>query len=143
MLKEIIFLPVISLVLLTIIVWGRMLFVRVAAMKSVKIHPEKLKSQKAKSLLPDDANIPAENFANLFEVPVLFYLLATFLYVSDSVSWFYIIAGFSYVLLRYAHSFIALTYNKVMHRFTVYLLSCLVLWIMWGAFSYHAIATII
>jgi len=140
--KEIIFLPVILMVLLTIVVWGRMLVVRMSAMKSVRIHPEKMKSQKAKELLPEGANIPAENFVNLFEVPVLFYLLVTFLYLSDTVSLFYIITGFIYVFLRYIHSFIALTYNKVIHRFQAYLLSCLVLWAMWGKFSYHTIVGI-
>jgi hypothetical protein len=137
--KEMIVLPVILLVLLTIVVWARMLVVRMSAMKLVRIHPEKMKSQKAKELLPEEANIPAENFINLFEVPVLFYVLAVFLYVSDNVSLFYLGAGFTYVALRYVHSFIALTYNKVIHRFQAYLLSCLVLWVMWGAFAYHAI----
>ena len=142
MIKEMIFLPVILLVLLTVIVWVRMFVVRMSAMKLVRVHPEKMKSQKAKALLPEEANIPAENFINLFEVPVLFYVLATFLYVSDSVSLFYIVTAFTYVALRYVHSFIALTYNRVMHRFQAYLLSCLVLWVMWGKFAYHVVVGI-
>ena len=137
--KEIIVLPVILLAFLTVVVWVRMFIVRMSAMKSVRIHPEEMKSQKAKELLPEEANIPAENFINLFEVPVLFYVLTTFLYISDSVSLFYMITAFTYVALRYVHSFIALTYNKVMHRFLAYFLSCLVLWIMWGKFAYHAV----
>lgn len=134
--KELIILPIILMVLLTIFVWGRMIWVRLSAMKSIKIHPEKMKSQKAKQLFPEEINVPAENFVNLFEIPVLFYLLSTLLLVTDSVSLFYFVASFIYVVLRYVHSFIALTYNKVVHRFKAYLLSCLVIFTMWGKFSY-------
>jgi hypothetical protein len=47
----------------------------------------------------------SDNFRNLFEVPVLFYV----------------------------HSFIHLTYNRVMHRFAVYVLSTVVLLVLWAA----------
>jgi hypothetical protein len=134
--KELIIFPIILMVLLTIFVWGRMIWVRFSAMKSIKIHPEKMKSQKAKQLFPEEINVPAENFVNLFEIPVLFYLLSTLLLVTDSVSLFYFVASFIYVVLRYVHSFIALTYNKVVHRFKAYLLSCVVIFTMWGKFSY-------
>lgn len=140
--KRIYILPVILLVLLTVVVWVRMLVVRMTVMKLVRFHPEKMKSKKAKELLPEAENIPAENFINLFEVPVLFYIVVVFLYISDGVSLFYIITAFTYAALRYTHSFIALTYNKVIHRFQEYLLSCLILWVMWRNFSYHAIMNI-
>jgi len=143
MTKELILLPIILLVLLTIIVWFRMLVLRVTAMKTVRIHPEKMKSQKAKELMPEAVNIASENFANLFEVPVVFYLLSLLVFVTDSVSGFYLITAISYVSLRYAHSFIALTYNRVMHRFSVYVLSCLVLWVMWGVFLFQTVSSLL
>ena len=71
------------MVLLTAFVWARMLQVRVAAMKQIRLHPEKMKSQQAKSLLPEAANIPAENFINIFEVPVLFYVLIGFMLIME------------------------------------------------------------
>lgn len=134
--KELIILPVLLMVLLTIFVWGRMIWVRLSAMKSINIDPQEMKSQKAKQLFPEEINVPAENFVNLFEIPIIFYLLSTLLLVTDSVSLFYLVASFIYVVLRYVHSFIVLTYNKVVHRFKAYLLSCLVVFIMWGKFSY-------
>lgn len=143
MTKEVILLPIISLVLLTIIVWFRMLVLRVSAIKTVRIHPEKMKSQKAKELMPEAVNIASENFANLFEVPVVFYLLSLLVFVTDSVSGFYLITAISYVSLRYAHSFIALTYNRVMHRFSVYVLSCIVLWVMWGVFLFQTVSSLL
>ena len=134
---NIIFIPVFLMVLLTAMVWARMLQVRVAAMKQIRLHPEKMKSQQAKSLLPETANIPAENFINIFEVPVLFYVLVGFMLIVDQVSNFSIFAAFLFVFLRYIHSFIALTYNKVTQRFLVYVLGSLVLWVMWGHFAFQ------
>lgn len=139
MTKEIIFLPAILMVLLTILVWGRMLIVRVSSMKSARVHPEMMKSQKAKDLLPEEANLPAENFANLFEVPILFYVLTAFLYVSEIVSIFYVALAFAYVVFRYIHSLVALSYNKVMHRFSAYIFSCIILWVLWGGFAYEIV----
>jgi hypothetical protein len=39
--------------------------------------------------------------------------------------------AWAFVVLRIVHSFIHCTYNRVMHRFTAYLLSSLVLWVIW------------
>ncbi|MFT5592135.1 MAG: hypothetical protein ACI8SR_000492 [Oceanicoccus sp.] len=134
---KIIFIPVFLMVLLTAIVWARMLQVRVAAMKKIRLHPEKMKSQQAKALLPEAANIPAENFINIFEVPILFYVLIGFMLITEQVSDFNVFAAFVFVFLRYMHSFIALTYNKVTQRFLVYVLGTLVLWAMWGHFAFQ------
>jgi hypothetical protein len=134
---KIIFIPVFLMVLLTAIVWARMLQVRVAAMKKIRLHPEKMKSQQAKALLPEAANIPAENFINIFEVPILFYVLIGFMLITEQVSDFNVFAAFVFVFLRYMHSFIALTYNKVTQRFLVYVLGTLVLWAMWGHFVFQ------
>jgi hypothetical protein len=40
-----------------------------------------------------------------------------------------------YVALRYVHSFIHLTYNRVIHRFAVYVLSTVILFMLWGVFA--------
>jgi hypothetical protein len=39
--------------------------------------------------------------------------------------------AWGFVILRIAHSAIHCSYNRVMHRFTVYLISCLLLMFMW------------
>jgi hypothetical protein len=62
---------------------------------------------------------------------VLFYLaviLSLVLLVQDQVL---VILSWVYVLLRYVHSLIHCTYNKVMHRFQVYFVSCIVLLLIW------------
>lgn len=140
MTQELIFLPAFFMVLLTIFVWAYMLKKRIGGMKKNRVHPEKMKSQQAKALLPEHASISAENFSNIFEVPTLFYVLLGFIFMTQSTSVSLLVLAFAYVLLRTLHSGITLTYNKVMHRFPTYVLSCLVLWIMWINFAYELIA---
>ena len=137
--KHVYLIPIAMMVALTIIVWIRMFVVRLTAMKINNVHPEKMKSQQAKSLLPEEAHVPAENFSNIFEVPILFYVLFILLYVDAEPQLGFLIGGYLYVGLRVIHSAVALTYNKVMHRFISYLLSCLVLWVLWIAYIYQAI----
>ena len=133
--QNLLLIPVFLMVALTSVVWLRMIAVRTQAMKAVRLHPEKMKSQAAKPLLPEAANIPAENFANQFEVPVLFYVLVGFIYVTESFSIAYLAGLLAYVVFRLIHSLIALTYNRVVHRFLSYLMSCLILWTLWIVFT--------
>ncbi len=118
-------------VLLTFLVWGYMYFTRIQEMKSKRIHPQALNARsKLQELLTDSAG-PANNLMNLLEMPVLFYLaviMSLMLLIQDQVL---VILTWAYVVLRYVHSFIHCTYNKVMHRFQVYFISCIVLLFIW------------
>lgn len=140
--NEIILLPAALMVLLTMLAWFRLFIVRIPAMKEANVDIKVVRSQKMKELLPENANIASEHFSNLFEVPVLFYCLSAFLYITHTVTPFYIIGCFSYVALRYLHSFIHLGYNDVMHRFSIYLLSCLILWFLWLNFTWDLLTKI-
>lgn len=124
-------LPLLAQVLLTFIVFFRMYATRIPEFKAKRIDPNAVKTRRDKNeLLVDSAN-SADNFANLFEMPVLFYtaiLLALTLMLSDLV-----LVGLAWLFvgLRYVHSFIHTTYNNVWHRFYVFFASALVLLIIW------------
>jgi hypothetical protein len=124
-------LPLLAQVALTFIVMISMYRGRVAEMKSKRIHPQRIKTrEKSKRFLTDSAP-SSDNFSNLFELPVLFYtaiLLTLILMVQDSIL---VTLAWTFVLTRYLHSFIHVTYNKVMHRFFVFLLSTFVLLAYW------------
>jgi hypothetical protein len=124
-------LPLLALVLLTFVVWFYLYITRIGEMKRRNVHPQALNARNSvPELLPDSA-ATANNFMNLFEIPVLFYLaviLSLVLLVQDQVL---VILSWVYVLLRYVHSLIHCTYNKVMHRFQVYFVSCIVLLLIW------------
>lgn len=123
--------PMFSIVVLYLLVWVYMFAKRLKSMQVHRIHPQKLNTPASKSLIPEEESFPAHNFVNLFEVPVLFFIFALTceqLKLTDNIFFF---GSWIYVGLRYIHSFIQSTYNKVMHRFNVYFLSCMVLWYLW------------
>jgi hypothetical protein len=124
-------LPLLVQVFLTFVVWGWLYVTRIREMKLKRIDPQTLDVRtRAQQLLTDSAG-PANNFMNLLEMPVLFYLavlVSLLLLVQDSVL---VILSWTYVIMRIAHSLIQCTYNRVMHRFLVYFASCLVLLLIW------------
>jgi hypothetical protein len=134
--RALIFWPVLAQVLLTGIVWVRMLLVRVAEMRARRISPQSIAtSREIANKLENVA--PADNFRNLFEVPVLFFAACAALASLDLVTPVQLGLAWAFVGLRYAHSFIQLTSNRVMHRFRVYVLSTLCVFGMWAVFAFQ------
>jgi hypothetical protein len=130
-------LPMIAMVALTFAVWVYMYITRISEMSRKRIDPQELDTHvKGLEKLTDSAG-PAGNFRNLFEMPILFYvavLITLVLLIQDA--WL-IALSWAYVLLRTAHSFIHCTYNNVLHRFTAYVASCVVLFLMWVQLAWY------
>ena len=124
-------LPLLAQVALTFIVMGSMYRTRVAEMNLKQIHPQRIKTRSnAKEMLTNSAPA-ADNYSNLFELPVLFYtaiLLTLILMVQDGIL---VILAWSFVGSRCLHSLIHVTYNQVMHRFLVFIFSSFVLLAFW------------
>jgi len=123
--------PLLAQVALTFVVMIIMYRKRVTEMKTKRIHPQRTKTRSKSLGVLTDSETAANNYANLFESPVLFYtaiLLTLILMVQDSIL---VILAWTYVGSRYIHSFIHITYNRVMHRFTVFLFSSFVLFAIW------------
>ena len=129
-----IILPAIALVLLTAIVWVRLYMERLGEIRRRRIDPQSLatSAQAAQALQRVQAS---DNFRNLFEVPVLFYALCAVLASAQHIPLFFVVGAWLYVALRYVHSFIHLTYNRVTHRFAVYVLSTTVLLVLWAGLA--------
>jgi hypothetical protein len=79
--------------------------------------------------------MPANNLANLFEMPVLYFALVPLLLITHHANHIQVILAWIYVVLRALHSFIHIGPKKVMPRFMVYLASCIVLSVMWIGFA--------
>jgi hypothetical protein len=125
-----IYLPGFAMVLLTAIVWWRMYTTRIGQMKRERIHPQRVAtSAQAATLLTDSR--AADNFRNLFELPVLFYLALVVADRLDRIDAVSVGLAWLFVALRVAHSLIHVTYNKVMHRFFAYLSGGFALWLLW------------
>ncbi|MEO8803290.1 MAG: MAPEG family protein [Rudaea sp.] len=124
------FWPALAMVALTFVVWLRMFFTRVAQMKRDRIHPQAVATSAQAALKLTDSRA-ADNFRNLFELPVLFYLAVVITVQFAQVSLTTLVLTWLFVALRIVHSAIQCTYNKVMHRFYAYLTGGAVLWILW------------
>ena len=134
-----ILLPCVALAALTAVVWVRMYVERIGEMRRERIRPQALatSAQVRERLKRTGA---ADNFRNLFEMPVLFYALCLALAVSGLGTPGFVAGAWVYVVLRALHSFIHVGYNRVMHRFTVYALSSVWLFLLWGAFGWVLLA---
>ncbi len=124
-------LPLLAQVALTFIVMLTMYRKRIAEMKSKRIHPQRTKTRSKAHGVLTDSESAADNYSNLFESPVLFYaaiLLTLILMVQDTIL---VMLAWTYVTTRYVHSFIHITYNRVMHRFSVFIFSSFVLLAIW------------
>jgi hypothetical protein len=134
-----ILMPAIALVAVTFVVWCWMYFTRLRFIRENRIDPNSLatREQGATRLAPVAG--PSDNFQNLLEVPVLFYVLIILLLDTGHASSGFVSAAWAFVGLRTIHSAIHCTYNDVTHRFTVYALSSLLLWGMWAAFALRVV----
>lgn len=129
-----------TLVALTFIVGLRMFHVRIAEMKTRRIHPQSVALSADRSKKLGDARA-SDNYNHLFELPVVFYVLILMAIASGHIpGW---LPGFAwlFVTLRVAHSAIQCTYNKVMHRFPVFLAGFFLVFAMWVAYAISYAAT--
>jgi hypothetical protein len=131
---KLIFMPAVAMVALTFVVWWRMYVVRIGQMKRERIHPQAVATSAQSSARLTDS-CAADNFRNLFELPVLFYVALVVAAVTGQVNATTIALAWAFVLLRIVHSAIHCTYNKVMHRFYAYVAGGMVLWLLWGAIA--------
>jgi len=131
---RVIYWPALAMVVLTFIVWLRLYIVRIGEMRRERIHPQSIAtSAQAAARLRDTR--AADNFRNLFELPVLFYLAMVVAAQTAQVSTSVLVLAWTFVALRVLHSAIHCTYNKVMHRFSIYFAGALVLWLLWGVIA--------
>jgi hypothetical protein len=126
-----ILLPLLTMVFLTFAVWVYLFALRIPEIKRRRINPEDLKDRAEAHQLLTVSAAASNNLKNLFEVPVLFYvaaMLAMLLLIQDGLL---VLLAWGFVILRIVHSIIQCSYNRVMHRFIVYITSCLFLVFLW------------
>ena len=122
-----------TMAFLTIAVGIRLFIDRSREMRERRVHPQAVATsrQMAERLQSVQS---ADNFRNLFEVPVLFYALCATVLATQSASIPLAIGAWLFVALRAAHSTIHCTYNKVVHRFAMFAASTLLLAVLWALF---------
>jgi hypothetical protein len=124
-------LPAVAMVAITAFVWVQLYVQRIGEMRRRRIPPADLATSRQAASVLQDVSV-ADNFRNLFEVPVLFYVFCLALYATHLQDALVLAGCWMFVALRAAHSTIHCTYNNVIHRFYVYALSTMLLFALWG-----------
>jgi len=125
-----IFTPFFCMLLLTFMVWVYMYYKRIPFLQNCGIDLQDLTKSKIEEISPAAVSNPSDNLKNLFEIPVLFYALTLYVFVTASVDGIYLAAAWIFVLFRTLHSLVQCASNIIMVRFTLYVISSAALWLM-------------
>jgi hypothetical protein len=131
-----IFGPVFAMIALTFLVWSYMYARRIPFIQGldpgIVLTPAKLAE-----LSPPAVANPSDNLKNLFEIPVLFYALALYLFGTSSVDGVYVGAAWTFAAFRALHSAVHCTVNVILVRFALYSVSSLALWFIAARAALH------
>jgi len=123
--------PAFAMFALTMGVLLRLRSARFAAIRAGEVSADYYRAYPG-GVEPERLRVLARHFANLFEMPVLFYVGVLMAYATRHVSVWLVACAWLYVALRCAHTFVHLTSNAVPVRFTAYFASNFVLLLLWG-----------
>ena len=122
--------PLFAMALLTLFVALRMLLLRIKAVRSGDLSVSYFRTN-AGGEEPDALRKTTQHYDNLFEMPVLFYLVVIVIFISNSVDVVQLVLAWAYFLLCVAHAYIHIGYNNVLHRMKIFLFSTVVMYSMW------------
>ena len=123
--------PILCMLLLTMLVWIYLFIQRVGYATAQKIDIEEFKTPgDVASLIPGPQSSASNNFKNLLEMPIVFYVTCLYLTVFGQVDELHLTCAWVFVVFRILHSLIHCSYNKVLHRFLAYIVSSLAVWAM-------------
>jgi len=126
-----ILLPAAVLICWTLVMLFWLASTRLPTMSKLRMHPQKYpRTQDLGAALPAEVQWKADNYNHLLEQPTIFYATVFLLALMGEGAGLNVTLAWAYVGLRIAHSLVQATTNKVMVRFTLFLLSSIVLTIM-------------
>lgn len=125
--QTLILMPLTGMFLLTLAVFMVMFYRRISEIRATGVTPQ---NRADMDKLSPGAVQAANNFQNLFELPVIFYAVVLALYVTHQVDQLSVICAYGFLSFRIIHSVIHCTYNHIMQRFSVYAVASVFLWIM-------------
>ncbi len=121
--------PMFAMVVLTFVVGGITLRARIRAARVGDVKMNYFKTMAGEA--PEYMTKPVRHFNNLFETPTLFYAVSLAAIVTQtngvriqSLAWIYVAS-------RLAHAYIHIGYNKVTHRMIAFLVSFVMILMMW------------
>jgi hypothetical protein len=122
------FAPLITLVLWTFVMWAWLYATRIPVIRKNNIPLDPAQSKEAfNAQIPPQARWKADNYNHLLEQPTLFYAVTLSLVVLGASGVINTALAWSYVALRIAHSLVQATTNVIMIRFSIFIISSIVL----------------
>jgi hypothetical protein len=125
--------PVGALVGLTAAVWLSMVLVRNGTILRGLTRAEYYLDYRSDAP-PDWVERPARAFNNLFQVPLLFYVISLFMLVTGRVDSAQIALAWTYVAVRALHATVYIGWNYLPYRFGAWFASCVTLGVIWTRF---------
>jgi hypothetical protein len=123
-----IFAPFFTMILLTLVVWVYMYARRIPFIRRSGLRDDQLTPLELARISPPAVANPSDNLKNLFETPTVFYALALYLHVTQSVDGVYLAAAWVFVGFRVLHTVVHCTFNLILLRFSLYAISTVALW---------------
>ncbi len=128
MTQDSIFSPFFAMVFLTLIVWVYMYIRRISFITSRTLNPKDLTPSAFAQISPPAVSNPSDNLKNLFEIPIIFYVLVLYLFITKQVDALYVSAAWGFVVFRTLHSAVHCTFNRIILRFYLYLFATIFVW---------------
>jgi len=131
MTQDAIFSPFFATIFLTLLVWVYLYIRRISFITGKNIRSQDLAVPGAlANISPANVSNPSDNFKNLFEIPVIFYAIVLYLFITKQVDALYVNTAWIFVAFRVLHSIVHCTFNFIMLRFYLYLFATLAVWFM-------------
>ena len=125
--------PLIGMVVLTLLVAIRLLYFNTCAVLSGEIHIKHFRLFDAGISLKLQS--VAQHYKNMFEMPILFYILCILLIINNNYTQFDVIIAWGFVLFRVLHSLARIPNRDVNLRFGLFAGSFVMLLIGWISFT--------
>lgn len=122
-----------SLIGLTLSVCVYLLIHRVKTMKAERIKPQSVALSAQRIEVFKDSRL-ADNYNHLLELPILFYALCALAIVTQTISTWFVVLAWCFVISRFVHSAIQCGNNNVMQRFSVFVIGVFLMGMLWLGF---------
>ncbi len=124
-------LPVLATLILTLLVWIYLFVQRISYSRGHDIDIEAFKTPgDTAKLIPGPDSTASNNFKNLLEMPLIFYVICFYLTIFGGIDGTHVACAWLFVTFRVLHSLIHCTFNRVALRFATYMLASISVWIM-------------
>jgi len=122
--------PLLAQILLTLLMYARLAIVKKREFAAGNV--DTVKTALHQSAWPESVIKVNNNLRNQFETPILFYILCFLLWALHGVDTTTMAIASAYVASRFAHATIHTTSNIVKYRFSMFMISMLLLTTLFG-----------